>query len=349
MQIENPDSESYNLNLRQELAFYQAIIDTYGDAQSREAYQLVTSARLYQGVLLGQLGRWCEELQAYDDVLKRAVNISDSRVTGQTIEALAYKARRLVELGRHEEAEVTFGELCVVADGDPEAKMQALRIGIHLAVVWRRDGEATREMKVYSRLQDWLCQDPSVEIRRLLATVLVNKGVRVGQLEDSSKEFAAYQSVVDLFGVDVDPATRAQVATAMLYQAQILESTGREREALEYYEAILLRSSECKGTDPLEQEVWARALVNEGVNLHRQGDIPGALRAFREVTERFRGTTESALDAQWTLARLNEGKVLEQTGQWSEARVCYEDVVNARAGGFTEASEEAATRLKGLP
>jgi TolA-binding protein len=59
------------------------------------------------------------------------------------------------------------------------------------------------------------------EPRQLVATALVNKGVRLGELGRSEEAARVYDDVVARFGDAAEPELREQVATALRMKAEV--------------------------------------------------------------------------------------------------------------------------------
>ncbi|MGD0015783.1 MAG: hypothetical protein ABSD56_15415, partial [Bryobacteraceae bacterium] len=70
-------------------------------------------------------------------------------------------------------------------------------------------------------------QDTAPWVSQALASALVNKGFRLGQLGRSEEEIAVYDGLVERFGQDTEPGVREQVAGALRNKGVTLGQLGR--------------------------------------------------------------------------------------------------------------------------
>ena len=87
------------------------------------------------------------------------------------------------------------------------------------------------------------------------------------------------------------------------------------------------------------REWVAKALVNKGVSLGRQGKPDDEIACYDDVVARFGASDEAALREWVAKALVNKGVSLGRQGKPDDEIACYDDVV-ARFG----ASDEAALR-----
>jgi tetratricopeptide (TPR) repeat protein len=86
-------------------------------------------------------------------------------------------------------------------------------------------------------------------MREPVARALVNKGVRLGTLNRSEEEIAAYDEVVRRFGEAGELAMREPVARALVNKGNTLEALSRKEEAIASYDEVLRRVDESDEPD----------------------------------------------------------------------------------------------------
>jgi tetratricopeptide (TPR) repeat protein len=126
----------------------------------------------------------------------------------------------------------------------------------------------------------------------VVAMVLLNKGVRLGQLERPLEEIATYDDLVQRLGERPEPEIAQRVARALVYKGITLGQLERPLEEIATYDDLVQRLGE-RPEPEIAQQV-ARALVNKGVMLGQLERTVEALATYHQLLERL-PTRDSAI------------------------------------------------------
>ncbi|RBP17703.1 hypothetical protein DFR50_102195 [Roseiarcus fermentans] len=100
-------------------------------------------------------------------------------------------------------------------------------------------------------------------LREQVAKALVNKGVRLGQLQLSEEAIAVCDAVVSRYADAGEPALREPVAKALLCKAIVLWSSDRRGAARQLLETLVVRFQEDQERSIVEIVSAARAGLEE--------------------------------------------------------------------------------------
>ncbi len=167
--------------------------------------------------------------------------------------------------------------------------------------------------------------ETSVNLRARLATVLVEKGLVLGQLNQNEEALAAYDDVIDTFGECTEPVLVGEVGRALVNKANRLADLSQHEEALSVYDEVLTRFGDSQ--EPVLREAVARALNNKGatlIALDRQDD---AVASFNDIVNRLGDAQDSGLAEQVAQALLRKGHYLFELNRYEEAIAAYDDVI----------------------
>ena len=284
-------------NSQSELDGYNLVIAlAIGDVLTRPRVPWYLGAALFnKGVTLGQLNRSEEEIQAYDEVLRRVGDATEPALREQVARALFNKGFRLGRLNRSEEEIQAYDEV-LRRFGDATEPALRERVGkalvnkgITLGQLNRSDEGIQTYDEVLRRFGD--ATEPA--LREQVAKALGNKGVTLGQLNRSEEEIQAYDEVLRRFGDATEPALREQVARALVYKAITLGQLSRSEEAIQAYDEGLRRFGDA--TEPALREQVARAFLNKGFRLRELNRHADARTTFQGLTDRFANDTDEVI------------------------------------------------------
>jgi len=126
-----------------------------------------------------------------------------------------------------------------------------------------------------------------------VARSLLNKGVRLGELNRPEEELALYDQVVERFGDAPEPALGERVAKALFNKGVTLGALNRNEEALTAYDEVLRRFD--NAPELALRELVAKTLVNKGVKLVGVNRSEEALQTYEQVVQRFGEAPEPTL------------------------------------------------------
>ena len=189
------------------------------------------------------------------------------------------------------------------------------------------------------------------ESRAKVARALVNKGLTLGQLNQSEEAIAVYDEVLRRFGEAAEPALREQVAWALVGKGIALEPSNRSEEAIAVYDEVARRFGEA--TEPALRELVARALNGSGftdlcrAKTHRKaGENDQAQSALSRARKRLQEGLERNPDSGIILGNL--GYVEFLSGEREPARRYLERAI-AIGGQEIRQAELADAERDALP
>jgi tetratricopeptide (TPR) repeat protein len=195
------------------------------DPQFKPSVELRVNAALFnKGVVLAQLGRNEQAIDAYDRLVNRVGGSSELGLRENAVRALFNKGASLQGLERREEAIAVFDDLIgeYEDDADPivrEAVGKALvNKGIALAELNRTTEAMDVLDDVITRWEDSI--DPV--LRERAARAYINKAgalIQIGRRDDARH---TYEEAIELFGKDTEMLLREQAAIAQV-RKDILE------------------------------------------------------------------------------------------------------------------------------
>ncbi len=201
------------------------LVTEMGDQLSREdsayaaAVQLKTNSALFnKGVVLAQLGRWVEAIEAYDELVARTGGSRELGLRENAVRALFNKGASLLGLDRREEAIAVYDELIhrFATDAEPSLNVAVSKAfinkGVALAELNRLDEAIAVLDEVVSRWGD--SGDP--QLRERISKALLNKASALVQLSHREQALATYEDLLARFGQASDPVLQQQVEFARL-------------------------------------------------------------------------------------------------------------------------------------
>jgi tetratricopeptide (TPR) repeat protein len=167
-------------------------------------------------------------------------------------------------------------------------------------------------------------------LRKQVAKALVNKGVRLGELNRKEEEIQVYDDVIKRFSGATEPALREQVANALFNKGVSLGQLNRNEEAIQIYDDVVKQFGET--TELILREQVVKALVNKGASLGQLNRKEEELQVYDDVVKRFSGATELALHEAVAKALVNKGITLGELNRNKKAIQVYDDVVKQFSG-----------------
>ena len=297
----------------------------------------VAAALVDEGVRLSRLNRSDEEMEVYDEVVKRFGDTNSSATLEQVAKALFYKGITLDQLSRSDEALKVYDEVARrFADSHSSEiiwRVAAALVnkGVRLSQLNRSD----EALQVYDEVARRFGDSDSSEITEQVAKALFDKGVTLGQLNRSDEALQVYDEVARRFGDSNSSEINGQVAKALVNKGVMLGRLNRSDEALQVYDEVASRFGDSNSSE-INGQV-AKALVNKGVTLGRLNRSDEALQVYDEVASRFGDSDSSKIIKPVVRALVNKGITLGQLNRSDEALQVYDEV--ARRFGDSDSSE----------
>ena len=174
-----------------------------------------------------------------------------------------------------------------------------------------------------------------VELHRLVAITLFNKGVTLGNLGRSEDAIAVYDEVVERYGAPNDAALRQQVGSALVNKGVRLGTLGRFAEEIAVYDEVLKRYG--AASEPALRQHVGWALYNKGIRLLALRRSVEEIAVHDEIVERFGTANELVLRELVVKSLFNKGVRLGALGRFAEEIAVYDAIVKQ----YGDASEPA--------
>jgi len=284
-------------NSEAELGGYNLVLRlTTGKAGITPRGQERAALALYnRGSALGLLKRDEEELQSYDELLRRFGDTTELAVHEWLAKALFNKGIILGQLDRREEEIQAYDEV-VRRFGD--AKEPPLQEVVATALFNKGAtlGQLNRHedaIRAYEELSRRFGDATEAVPRESVGRALVNKGTTLGRLDRSEEEIQTYDEVLRRFGDASEPGLRDNVATALVNKGITLGQLHRGEEEIQAYDEVLRRFGD--SPEPALREQVAKALLYKGQTLNGLKRPQEAKLFFEEVLRRFEDPPDGAI------------------------------------------------------
>ena len=296
-----------------------------------------------KGVSLSRLNRSEEELEVYDEVVRRFGASDSSEIIKLVAKALVYKGITLGQLNRSEEALEVYDEVVRrfgASDSFEIIKLVAQALmckGITLGQLNRSE----EELGVYDEVVRRFGASDASEIIEQVAKALMCKGITLGQLNRSEEELEVYDEVVRRFGASDASEIIEQVAKALMCKGITLGQLNRSEEELGVYDEVVRRFGASDASEIIK--LVAQAQVNKGITLGQLNRSEEELEVYDEVVRRFGASDSSEIIEQVAKALIGKGLTLGQLDLHDN-----EDVVR-RFGDLSASERDLSTILTILP
>ncbi|HSB09132.1 MAG TPA: tetratricopeptide repeat protein [Blastocatellia bacterium] len=170
-----------------------------------------------------------------------------------------------------------------------------------------------------------LRRETALDLRARLATVLVEKGLTLGQLNRNEEALRTYDEVVSRFGEAAEPVLLGELGRALINKANLLAQLNRNEEAIGLYDEVLKRFGE--SVEPVLCEAVARALNNRGATLATVDRLEEAFASFDDVVKRFGEAEDVGLRVEVVGALVRKGQWLITLERYEEAVLVFDDVL----------------------
>ena len=162
------------------------------------------------------------------------------------------------------------------------------------------------------------------EYSRIVAQVLLTKGMLLGNLNRSEEAIVIYDEVVARYGRNTAPEVLPAVATALVNKGVRLDALNRLDDELDVYTEVLCRFAE--NSLPEIADRVAVAMVNRGNTLEKLSRTQEAVEAYDQVVVRYGADKTPALVEQVVLALSNKAATLVRMGKAEEALITFDDI-----------------------
>jgi tetratricopeptide (TPR) repeat protein len=344
----------FNNNSIEEISSYDLIIEiadtllkkTIDDPTLPER---IAKALVNKGITLEKLNRDEDAISAYDEVVRRFDDSTETAIQEQVAKALVNKGITLEKLNRDEDAISAYDEVVRRFDGSTETAIQE-QVAAVLFYKGIRLGELNRNkdaISTYDEIVRRFGDSNEIIMQASVAAALINKSFRLGELNRNEDAISAYDEIVKRFGDSTVPPMQELVAKALVNKGITLEKLNRNEDAISAYDEVVRRFDD--STETAIQGQVAKALVNKGVTLGELNRNEDAISAYDEVVRRFDDSTETAIQGQVAKALVNKGVTLGELNRNEDAISAYDEVVK-RFGDSTETAiqEQVAKALRNI-
>ena len=218
----NKGSGSARSAAEEAIAVYDEVVARFGDGRRAAAARAGRQGARQQG---RQLGRARPLARRRSPSMTRwsrgSATATEPRCASRSPRRSSTRAHAGA-LGRSAEEIAVYDDLVArFGDGDRAAAARAGRQGARQqgGQAWRARPQRGGEIAVYDDLLARFGDATEPPLREQVAKALVNKGIRLGQLQRRGEELAAYDDLIARFGDATEPGLREQVEEARRLRA----------------------------------------------------------------------------------------------------------------------------------
>lgn len=192
----------------------------------------------------------------------------------------------------------------------------------HLASAYYFLREHKQAIFVWDELIGYYIDSQELSEQEYVAKALINKGITLGEHNQTDNEIAAYNVLLKRFSGNTSLVLQELIMDAMLYKAEALE---QKDDAIEICNKLL--SHFANSDELILQEKVADALLYKGELLEQQEKAEDAIAVYDELFKLFANSSESVLQERSAQALFNKGAVLGQLGQSEAEMVVYDELL----------------------
>lgn len=329
-----------NDNSKEELAGYRLAVRAAEKIDSELATQsLIAQALFNGGTVLRETGRIDEAIAAYDEIVRRFGDSTESILLEPVAWALLNKGIALGMLGNGLEEIAVYDEVARRFSDSVETALQwqvakaLINKGIALGELRRPQDEIAVYDDVIRRF------GPSKETTLLqhVAAALRNKGITLGELGKTEEGIASYDELARRFGDSADLNLQEQVAWALVNKGTAFEALAKSQQALAVFDELLRRFG--SSSQPSLQQQIAWAMASKGYDFDQLGQSEDTIAVCDQLLHRFGGPQESAFQGQIAWALVSKSSALMKLNRNDEAIAGFDQVLY-RFGDSTDVGLE---------
>jgi len=176
-----------------------------------------------------------------------------------------------------------------------------------------------------------------------------NAGVYSHSSGDYELALTRWGAVINMLADSSEPASREQVANALVNKGVTLGELNRSQEAIAAYDELIRRFGD--SPEPALRERVAKALFNKGVRLGQLNQSQEEIAVYDEAIRRFGDSPEPALREHVARALFSKGLSLGKHDCYKEAIEVFEELISRFEGSLESSLRFLVARamlLKGL-
>ena len=212
-------------------------------------------------------------------------------------------------------------------------------VGVHV-IRAKLPGCREDEIAAYDVILARFKEATALQLRELVASTLVNKGVALSALGRREDAIAAYDDLLARFNEATGLRLRELqlVAKALFNKGATLGALGRREDAIAAYDDLVACFGAATGS-PL-RELVANAIFNKGLTLGLLGHSPDTISAYDDLLVRFNQATELPMRELVANALVNKGGTLSALGRSEDAIAVYDKLLARSTEGLLTVERE---------
>ena len=254
-----------------------------------------SQALFTKALILGQLGKYEEEIKVYDELIERFKNSKESNIIEHVANALVNKGSSLVQLGKLEEEIKTYDELIERFKDSKENNIleHVVRALYNKGVNFEESGKLEKAIEVYDELIERFEDSKENNILNQVAKAFLNKGVIFVKLGKLEKAIAINDELIERFEDSKENHILESVAKALLNKGVSLGQLGKLEQEIEIYDELIERFEDSKENSILEKVTIA--LYNKAIRFGQLGKLKESVETYNELIERFKNSKENKI------------------------------------------------------
>lgn len=223
-----------------------AACDALAAEQDKSLGLHIAEALYRKGGVLLRANRNEESLAVSDEVLLRFGETDDPAETRFVARSLGNKIVALWNLGRTNDADVSFRSLVnrFGFSADEDIGVQVARAFFNKGVTLQELAEDEQALAAYDEPLRRILEHSGAEARRFAAVTLANKAVALSTMERDDQALAVCEEVLKRFGGSQDPDIRWSLAIGLARKGVVYSRLKRAQQAITAYDELLQRFEE---------------------------------------------------------------------------------------------------------
>ena len=298
-------------------------------------------ASLEHARTLAEAGRYGDAVRAFDEIVTRFGDSTETRIEALVGDALFWKAQSLHQVERDQDALTVYGEMASRFRDRPEFRGLLSRALYQQGTTLARLGEPQNALEVWDEMVATFADEDAPPLAMGLAFAYQGKGAALRRLDRPDEAIDVYDDLIVRFSDSDFPVLRGRADAALSEKVFVLLLSGRYDEAIVVANAAVGRLGASADPDAL-----AIAVLNLGGALANEQRFEEAISVYDALIEQIGDTPVPALRFRVILAINNKVEALMALGRDDEATDAHEQMLDTFGDEVPRAFADAASRNK---
>ena len=288
----------------------------------------VIQSLVNKAVSLNKLGRFEEEVAAYNIAISKFNNNTDTNIVTQLVKAIHYKALTLGLMSKPSDALELFNDAIKRFKDNPNEQVrdQLIKLMFGKAVHQMKQKDFADEISTYDEIIEILDGKNPNSLDEQVVKAKHFKAMTLSSTDRVPEALEMYQILESSLKQNITPELKEILANIMLGKARCLDKLKRTAEELAMYEEIqdyFNDDSSTKIRNIVARSSWLRGLTIEGA-----GDGDGALNIYQELAKQFESDKDPSIRETRIAALGASMRILRAKNKITEEETLYLQIEN---------------------